>query len=164
MISHSSVIPLVSKTLFRTSSPSPSNSAAVAPPGIDQKIGVHRRHLRPAQRRARIPASSITFHAFRSCVSSARPGGGKPGRVAKGRAGRAVLRGLGRVALGQLLGHPRLQRLGSPDGPSKHRLGHDGILGQVGVAIGKGQIGGRKRDHLARPRTAVGPDEMIGAM
>src|SRR6056297_3212237 len=73
LISHSSVIPLCSKTLFRTSSPRPWRSAADAPPALTRKLECIGDICAPPRVAPRIPASSITLHAFRSWVSSARP-------------------------------------------------------------------------------------------
>ena len=71
-----------------------------------------------------MPASSMTFQAFRSCVSSDRPVGSQvPGGVAKGRTGAALLRGLRRVAFGQLIRHPGRKR------PWIAGIGPEGDLG-----------------------------------
>ena len=48
-------------------------SAAVAPPALIRKFECISDICAPPRRAPRIPASSITFHAFSSCVSSARP-------------------------------------------------------------------------------------------
>src|SRR5690606_10335494 len=73
MISHSRLIPVLSKTFFRTSSPRDSRSAAFAPPALTRKFGCNGDIIAPPSRAPRIPASSMSFQALRSWTSSSRP-------------------------------------------------------------------------------------------
>ena len=73
MISQCNSIPLCWKTFFRTSSPNPSRSAAVAVPVLTRKFECISLICAPPRRAPRMPASSMTFQALRSWLSSARP-------------------------------------------------------------------------------------------
>ncbi len=152
MISHSNSIPELWKTLFRTSSPNPSRSAARGAAGIGEEIRMLHVHHRAAAGRAAHAGVVDQLPGLQLVAVVGPPGRGKPGRIAEGRAGGAVPHRLAGVAAGQLLVHPRRQRPpASPAGPSSSTSVTTQSVGQRAVAIAKAQVPGPQPHHLACP-------------
>ena len=161
MISHTNSIPAFWKTLFRTNSPNPSRSAALAPPVLIIKLECFSLICAPPRVAPRRPASSITFHAFRSCVSSARP-------VLENPAGlRNVLPALRSLVVGFrrvcAVVRPFWRAVPLPHrGGAKHCLGNDGTVWNVGLTIFKGNLFTGQRDDFTLTGDKCRLNKVIG--
>ncbi len=138
LISHSSVTPLVSSTRRRSSSPSPSRSAAVALAGVEQEVAVLLAHLRAA---AHQPAAAGGVDQLPGLLAR---------RVAERAAAGAGAHRLRRLAARADVGHawrrssPRRRAgRGTGRGPRPRPGGSDG------VPVGERQAGGGHPHQLA---------------